>query len=92
MLTIGVQVVDLGVPKDMLQEADSIVRAHTQQIAVELQDLFSRKVLRPYLDSERTDQERDRVRALTDQLAPLTIQVLVHGFQHAVNDVIRDRV
>ncbi len=92
MLSIGVQVVDLGVPKDMLQEADSIVRSHTQQIAVELQDLFSRKVLRPYLDSDRNEEERDRVRALADQLRPLTIQVLVHGFQHAVNDVIRDRV
>ena len=39
----------------------------------------------------RSDR-RERLRATTDQLRPLTIQVLVHGFQRAVNDVIRDHV
>jgi DNA-binding transcriptional MerR regulator len=92
MLDVGLRILDLDLPLDMLVQAKHIVEQHTAQIAVDLRELFAANVLRPYREHGRPEQERDRVRAVTDQLRPLTIQVLVNGFQRAVNDVIRDHV
>ncbi|MCX2732213.1 MerR family transcriptional regulator [Saccharopolyspora sp. NFXS83] len=92
MLGVGLQILDLGLPLEMLLQAKGIVEQHTTQIAVELRELFAANVLRPYVERGRPDDERERVRVATDQLRPLTIQVLVNGFQNAVNDVIRDHV
>ncbi len=91
MLGVGLQILDLDLPMEMLVQAKRIVEQHTTQIAVELRELFAANVLRPYVERGRDDQERERVRAASDQLRPLTIQVLVNGFQRAVDDVIRDR-
>ncbi|MBA8825114.1 DNA-binding transcriptional MerR regulator [Saccharopolyspora lacisalsi] len=91
MLGVGLQILDLDLPMEMLVQAKQIVEQHTTQIAVELRELFAANVLRPYVERGRDDQERERVRAASDQLRPLTIQVLVNGFQRAVDDVIRDR-
>jgi len=92
MLGVGLQILDLDLPLEMLIQAKEIVQQHTSQIAVELRELFAANVLRPYVERGRPEQERERVREVSDQLRPLTIQVLVHGFQNAVNDVIRDHV
>ncbi|KAA5832809.1 MerR family transcriptional regulator [Saccharopolyspora hirsuta] len=92
MLGVGLQILDLDLPSEMLVQAKAIVEQHTAQIAAELRELFAANVLRPYVERGRPQDERDRVRAATDQLRPLTIQVLVNGFQRAVNDVIRDHV
>lgn len=92
MLGVGLQILDLGLPLEMLLRAKDIVDRHTTQIAVELRELFAANVLRPYVERGRPEQERERVREATDQLRPLTIQVLVNGFQNAVNNVIREHV
>ncbi|MGW5642324.1 MerR family transcriptional regulator [Saccharopolyspora sp. NPDC003752] len=92
MLGVGLQILDLDLPLEMLLQAKGIVEQHTAQIATELRELFAANVLRPYVERGRPEDERERVRAATDQLRPLTIQVLVNGFQRAVNDVIRDHV
>jgi DNA-binding transcriptional MerR regulator len=92
MLEVGLQILDLDLPLDMLVRAKGIVEEHTAQIAVELRELFAANVLRPYVERGRPEEERERVRSVTDNLRPLTIQVLVHGFQRAVNNVIRDHV
>lgn len=92
MLGVGLQILDLGLPSEMLVQAKNIVEEHTAQIAAELRELFAANVIRPYVERGRPQDERERVRAATDQLRPLTIQVLVNGFQRAVNDVIRDHV
>ena len=92
MLGVGLQILDLALPLEMLVQAKGIVERHTAQIATELRELFAENVLRPYMEHGRPEDERERVRAVTDQLRPLTIQVLVNGFQRAVNDVIRDHV
>lgn len=92
MLGVGLQILDLGLPLEMLLQAKGIVDRHTTEIAVELRELFAANVLRPYVERGRPEQERERVREATDQLRPLTIQVLVNGFQNAVNNVIREHV
>ncbi|MDA3626516.1 MerR family transcriptional regulator [Saccharopolyspora oryzae] len=92
MLGVGMQILELDLPSEMLMQAKAIVEQHTAQIAADLRELFAANVLRPYVERGRPQDERERVRAATDQLRPLTIQVLVNGFQRAVNDVIRDHV
>ena len=92
MLDVGQRILDLELPLEMLVHAKGIVDQHTAEIAGELRELFAAQVLRPYVERGRPEDERERVRAVTDQLRPLTIQVLVNGFQRAVNDVIRDHV
>lgn len=92
LLGIGLQIIDLELPMEMVLEAKRIVDEHTAQIAVELRELFAAKILRPYVERGRPEDEREQVRKVTDQMRPLTIQVLVNGFQRAVNDVIRDHI
>ncbi|MGW1677690.1 MerR family transcriptional regulator [Saccharopolyspora sp. NPDC002376] len=92
MLGVGLQILDLGLPSEMLMQAKTIVEQHTAQIAADLRELFAANVLRPYVERGRPQDERERVRSATDQLRPLTIQALVNGFQRAVNDVIRNHV
>ncbi|MGJ7906899.1 MerR family transcriptional regulator [Actinopolyspora sp. H202] len=92
MLNVGLQITELRLPREMLLQAKHIVEQHTSQMASELRELFAANVLRPYVERGRPESERERVRSAADQLRPLTIQVLVNGFQRAVNDVIRDHV
>lgn len=92
MLDVGLRILDLELPPEMLAQAKDIVEQHTGQIAAELRELFAANLLRPYVERGRPEDERERMRQVTDQLRPLTIQVLVNGFQRAVNDVIRDHV
>ncbi len=92
MLGVGLQILDLDLPTNMLTQAKQIVEGHTNQMAGELRELFAANVLRPYVERGRPEQERERVREMTDRIRPLTIQVLVNGFQRAVNDVIRNHV
>lgn len=92
MLDVGLRILDLELPVEMMVQAKGIVDQHTAEIAGELRELFAARVLRPYVERGRPEDERERVREVTDQLRPLTIQVLVNGFQRAVNDVIRDHV
>ncbi|SDQ82539.1 MerR family transcriptional regulator [Actinopolyspora saharensis] len=90
MLDVGLRITELELPSDMLLRAKDIVEQHTARMAGELRELFAANVLRPYVERGRPEAERERVRATADQLRPLTIQVLVNGFQRAVNDVIRN--
>ncbi|NYH79488.1 DNA-binding transcriptional MerR regulator [Actinopolyspora biskrensis] len=90
MLNVGLRITELELPSDMLLRAKDIVEQHTAQMAGELRELFAANVLRPYVERGRPEAERERVRATADQLRPLTIQVLVNGFQRAVNEVIRN--
>lgn len=92
MLDVGLRILDLELPPEMLTQAKGIVEQHTGQIATDLRELFAANVLRPYVERGRPEDERERMRQITDQLRPLTIQVLVNGFQQAVNNVIRDHV
>ncbi len=92
MLGVGLQVIDLDLPIEMLVQAKEIVEKHTAQIASELRELFAANVLRPYIERGRPESERERVKAAADHMRPLTIQVLVDGFQRAVNNVIREHV
>lgn len=89
MLSVGLQILELGLPLDMLVEAKHSVEHHTAKVAAELRELFAVNVLRPFRERGRPEGEREQVRAATDRLRTLTVQVLVNGFQHAVNDMIR---
>lgn len=89
MLSVGLRILDLDLPREMLVQAMDIVEQHTSKVAVELHELFAANILRPFRERGRPEDERERVRAAADQLRTLTAQVLVNGFQRAVNDVIR---
>ncbi|PRW63214.1 MerR family transcriptional regulator [Actinopolyspora mortivallis] len=92
MLSVGLRIIELDLPPDMLLRAKELVEQHTTRMAEELRELFAANVLRPYMERGRPEEERERIRATADQLRPLTIQVLVNGFQRAVNEVIRNHV
>ncbi|MHA6805516.1 MerR family transcriptional regulator [Salinifilum ghardaiensis] len=92
MLDVGLRILEFDLPQDMLVRAKEIVDQHTGQIAVELRELFAENVLRPYRQRGRPEEERERVQAVADELRPLTLRVLVDGFQRAVNRVIRHHV
>lgn len=92
MLDVGLRILEFDLPQDMLVRAKEIVDQHTGQIAAELRELFAENVLRPYRQRGRPEEERARVQAVADELRPLTLRVLMDGFQRAVNRVIRQHV
>ena len=92
LLANGLEIIDLGMPPEMLHAAKKVVERHVVAMAAELQELFADNVLRPYVEQGRPAGERERVRQITDKLKPVTIQALVSGFERAVNHTLRRKV
>ena len=82
------RMVAVDAPLDALVEAGVIVRHHARALAEDLQDLFADRVLAQYEDP--TDEERERLRAVSRALRPLTIQAIARSYQDALDEVVRE--
>lgn len=81
-----------AMPPEMVRRSREAVHAHVSTLARELQELFRETVLRPYYAGDRTPEDRDRLEKVAAQVRQLTSQSLVVGFQHAIDDLIRESV
>ncbi|MFB4304039.1 MerR family transcriptional regulator [Actinomadura sp. NTSP31] len=89
LLGISAELAALPMPLDTLVASHEAVERHTTALAAELQQVFQDTVVRPYRESGRSPEERDRLMELAGKLKPLMIQSLVSSFQHAVDKAIR---
>lgn len=81
-----------AMPPEMLRRSREAVHAHVSTLASELQELFRETVLRPYYAGDRTAEDRIQLEKVAAQVRQLTSQSLVVGFQHAIDDLIRESV
>ncbi|WP_254185310.1 hypothetical protein [Nocardioides panacis] len=88
-LSVGVALLDLGMPLDAALAAQDIFTEHGRQVAAELTDLFRTKVWPAYKDGDSTPEQ---LREVVERFKPVTIAALVTAYESAVNETKRETV
>lgn len=88
-LAVGIQLLNLGLPKEAALAAQQIFTEHGRSVAYELTEVF-RTMVWPKLRA--SDEPPEVIQALVEQFKPLTIQALVTSYQSAVDEIKRDSV
>lgn len=90
-LALGLELLDLGVPRAMITESRALIDAATGTLAEELAALLRRHLLRPYLDGELPAEQRQALSGMIERLKPLTIQAVMQAMHEAVDRAVRTR-
>lgn len=88
-LSVGVQMLELGVPPDAAVAAQRIFAEHARQIAEEITAVFRDQVWPHYRAIGETPEA---ISAMVEQFKPLTVQALVMAYESAVNETKRETV
>lgn len=85
---VGLKCLDLPIPVDSLIAAGKAINRHMDELADELTAVLKDRVLTPYLESPKTDDDKARFEQTMATLRQLTLEAVVGGFQRAANQVI----
>ncbi len=88
-LSVGVALLDLGMPLDAAMAAHDIFAAHGRAVADELTELFRTKVWPAYREGGASAEQ---LRALVEQFKPVSVAALVTAYESAVNETKRELV
>jgi DNA-binding transcriptional MerR regulator len=88
-LSVGVALLDLGMPLDAALAAQDIFTEHGRKVAEELTELFRTRVWPAYQDG---DLSPEQLRAVVERFKPVTVQALVTAYESAVNETKRETV
>ncbi|MGH3366237.1 MAG: MerR family transcriptional regulator [Nocardioidaceae bacterium] len=88
-LALGVQILDLGMPPEVMQAAKRVFTEHGRAIADELTDLFRTQVWPHYRE---TGESPEQLQSLVETFKPLTVQALVIAYETAVNEAKRTAI
>ena len=91
-LELALELLDVAVPREMLEESHRMIEAATGQLAEDLAALLRRHLLRPYLQDEMSPEQSAALSDAIERLKPLTIQAVVNAMQRAVDRAVRERV
>jgi len=86
-LSVGVALLDLGMPLDAALAAHDIFTEHGRKIAEELTEVFRTKVWPAYREGGSSPEQ---LRDLVERFKPVTVQALVTAYESAVNETKRD--
>lgn len=88
-LSVGIALLDLGMPLDAALAAQDIFTEHGRQLADELTELFRTQVWPAYKDGGSTPEQ---LREVVERFKPVTVQALVTAYESAVNEKKRETV
>ncbi len=88
-LSVGVSLVDLGLPFDTALAAQDIFTAHGRAIADELTALFRTQVWPAY---KETGASPEQLRQMVEKFKPVTVAALVAAYESAVNETKREQI
>jgi DNA-binding transcriptional MerR regulator len=88
-LSVGVALLDLGLPLDAALAAQEIFTAHGRQMAEELTELFRSRLWPAYREGETSPEQ---LRAVVERFKPVTVQALVTAYESAVNETKREQI
>lgn len=88
-LAVGIQLLDLGLPKEAALAAQRIFTEHGRALANELTEVFRTQVWPHLRDSK---QPPEVVQSIIERFKPLTIQGLVTAYESAVDEAKRETV
>lgn len=91
-LELGLQLLDLGVPRAMIERSRALIDAATDQLAEDLAALLRQHLLRPYLQGQVPEEQRAALAGVIARLKPLTIQAVLAAMQSSVDRAVRERV
>lgn len=88
-LAVGIQLLDLGLPKEAALAAQKIFNEHGRALANELTEVFRKQVWPHLRDS---NQPPEVIQSMIERFKPLTIQGLVTAYESAVDEAKRETV
>ncbi len=88
-LSVGVSLLDLGMPLEAAMAAQDIFSAHARAVADELTELFRLKVWPAYKEGGTTPEE---LREIVERFKPVSVAALVTAYESAVNETKRETV
>jgi DNA-binding transcriptional MerR regulator len=88
-LSVGLSLLDLGVPLDAALAAQEVLTEHGRQVAEQLTELFRTRLWPAYRDGEVSPEQ---LRAVVERFKPVTVQALVAAYEAAVDDAKRETV
>lgn len=88
-LAVGIQLLDLGLPKEAALAAQRVFTEHGRAVANELTAVFREQVWPHLRDS---DQPPEVIQAMIERFKPLSIQALVTSYETAVDEAKRETV
>jgi DNA-binding transcriptional MerR regulator len=88
-LSVGVALLDLGMPFEAALAAQDIFTKHGRAIADELTELFRTQVWPAYKETGASPEE---LRQVVEKFKPVTIAALVTAYESAVNETKRETV
>lgn len=86
-LSVGVSLLDLGIPVEAAQAAQQIFTAHGRAIAEELTELFRTRLWPVYKEGGLTPEQ---LRGLVERFKPVTVAALVAAYETAVDEAKRE--
>jgi DNA-binding transcriptional MerR regulator len=90
MLTFGVELLAVPVPRQILREAAAVIDRHATSVAAALTDVFRRGVWEPFQRGELAGTDAEQLAAAMARLRPLTVQGLVVAFERAADRAVRN--
>lgn len=91
-LTLGLELLDLDVPEEMLVTALELIETATGELAGDLAELLRHHLLRPYLAGELDAAERAALAGVIERLRPLLTEAVLTALHTAVDRAVRARV
>lgn len=88
-LSVGVALLDLGMPHETALAAQDVFTAHGRAIAEELTALFKTQVWPAY---KETGASPDRLRQLVERFKPVSVAALITAYETAVDEMKRETV
>lgn len=88
-LSVGIALLDLGLPHDAALAAQDIFTEHGRQMAAELTELFRTKVWPAYKEGGATPEQ---LREVVERFKPVTVAALVTAYESAVNETKRESI
>lgn len=85
---ITVELLGLAIPVESMAAASQAIDRHMDALADELTGILRTKVLLPFLEQPRSEEEKARFEQILSRLRQLTLEAVVAGFQRAANQVI----
>jgi DNA-binding transcriptional MerR regulator len=88
-LSVGVALLDLGMPLEAALAAQDIFAAHGRAVADELTELFRTKVWPAYKEGGTAPEQ---LREIVERFKPVSVAALVTAYESAVNETKRESV
>jgi DNA-binding transcriptional MerR regulator len=88
-LSVGVALLDLGLPFEAALSAQDIFAKHGREVADELTEVFRTQVWPAYKEGGASPEQ---LRALVEKFKPVTVAALVTAYESAVNDTKRETI